>query len=201
MPKLSDEDKLERRKKITDTAFELFSERGYSEVSVNDIVSAAGISKGGFYTYFESKQQVFYEILKKFDDSKTGIISCSDKEATYTEKVSKYLQTRLYKLMEEDNKKWVKFSVEFWSTVHNDSHIAKINSDRFKTYLSEIKDLIEAGMCAGEFREDIDIKALVYGMISMIDGAALLSSVMNQEFDEKFIDTAIDLFVSYLIKP
>ena len=44
-----------RRQAILDTAEALFFERGYEETSVQDILDAMELSKGGFYHHFESK--------------------------------------------------------------------------------------------------------------------------------------------------
>lgn len=45
-------------------AFHCFSERGYHDTRVDDICQEAGISKGSFYWYFESKEAVFLQILE-----------------------------------------------------------------------------------------------------------------------------------------
>jgi AcrR family transcriptional regulator len=47
-----------RRLGILDTAEKLFFERGYEETSVQDILDAMGLSKGGFYHHFDSKMAV-----------------------------------------------------------------------------------------------------------------------------------------------
>ena len=48
-------------------------ERGFCEVSINDLIKEAGISKSSFYYYFNSKDQLICEALEKlffsrFDD-------------------------------------------------------------------------------------------------------------------------------------
>lgn len=53
----------ERRRQILDTAAGLFAERGYHPTSVADIVDSLGVGKGVFYWYFESKEDLFLEIL------------------------------------------------------------------------------------------------------------------------------------------
>jgi AcrR family transcriptional regulator len=52
-----------RRRQILDVAAGLFAERGYHPTSVADIVEALGVGKGVFYWYFESKEDLFLEIL------------------------------------------------------------------------------------------------------------------------------------------
>jgi AcrR family transcriptional regulator len=48
-----------------DYAADLFAERGYHPTSVADIVDGVGAGKGVFYWYFESKEELFLEILRE----------------------------------------------------------------------------------------------------------------------------------------
>jgi len=61
---------MEQKKKTKDqillTALSLFLKQGYSDVSVNKISSKAGVSKGGFYHYFKSKQELLEIIMDRF---------------------------------------------------------------------------------------------------------------------------------------
>ena len=52
-----------RRRQLLDVAADLFAERGYHPTSVAEIVDALGVGKGVFYWYFESKEDLFLEIL------------------------------------------------------------------------------------------------------------------------------------------
>jgi len=54
-----------RRAEILDAAEELFIAKGYEKASVNDIIKAVGLSKGAFYYYFKSKEEVLDEIIEK----------------------------------------------------------------------------------------------------------------------------------------
>lgn len=57
--------KSQKREKIIDKAWELFAKNGYEETKVEDITRELGVSKGSFYTYFETKDELLYEILGK----------------------------------------------------------------------------------------------------------------------------------------
>ena len=57
--------KNQKRKKILDKAWELFRKNGYEEMKVEDITRELGVSKGSFYTYFKTKDEVLYEILER----------------------------------------------------------------------------------------------------------------------------------------
>ena len=55
----------EKKQSIIEKSKELFVEKGYNETKVEDITKALGISKGSFYTYFKSKEEILMGILKK----------------------------------------------------------------------------------------------------------------------------------------
>jgi AcrR family transcriptional regulator len=55
----------ERRRQLLDYATVRFAENGYHPTSVAEIVTGLGVGKGVFYWYFQSKEELFLEILKE----------------------------------------------------------------------------------------------------------------------------------------
>jgi TetR/AcrR family transcriptional repressor of nem operon len=54
------------RKKIVRSARRLFNELGFDNVSINQIMAGAGLTRGAFYSYFESKSDLYAEVLSCF---------------------------------------------------------------------------------------------------------------------------------------
>lgn len=54
----------DRREAIKQAAIEVFSDRGYHNAKVSDIVESVGVAQGTFYLYYEGKQQLFGELLR-----------------------------------------------------------------------------------------------------------------------------------------
>jgi TetR/AcrR family transcriptional repressor of nem operon len=54
------------RKKIVESARRLFNQSGFQSVSVQSIMSHAGMTHGGFYSYFKSKSDLYVEVLGCF---------------------------------------------------------------------------------------------------------------------------------------
>jgi AcrR family transcriptional regulator len=52
-----------RRASMLLEAKKLFSQKGYHDTSIDDLIEAAGIARGTFYLYFESKRAIFDELL------------------------------------------------------------------------------------------------------------------------------------------
>ena len=53
--KVSREQVAENRRRILDAAAQLFRQRGFENVTVAEVMSAAGLTHGGFYGHFDSK--------------------------------------------------------------------------------------------------------------------------------------------------
>ncbi len=53
------------RAKILSVSRKLFSEKGYSKVTMQDICTAANISRGGLYRHYSSTEEIFTAIIKK----------------------------------------------------------------------------------------------------------------------------------------
>jgi AcrR family transcriptional regulator len=53
------------RERLLESAKTLFSQKGYYATSVEDIVASAGLSKGAFYFYFKSKEELFKSLVEE----------------------------------------------------------------------------------------------------------------------------------------
>ena len=60
-----------RKQDLLKTAYEMFSQIGYENTSVDMIIEKAGIAKGTYYYYFESKEQMLEEVIGRILDSET----------------------------------------------------------------------------------------------------------------------------------
>lgn len=56
------------RQAVLDAALGLFEEKGFDNVSVEEITKRAGVSKGTFYTYFSAKTDIIVEEFLRIDE-------------------------------------------------------------------------------------------------------------------------------------
>lgn len=55
--------KDERRRQLLEAAIRVFGNKGYHHAQISDIIKEAGVARGTFYLYFESKREMFDEII------------------------------------------------------------------------------------------------------------------------------------------
>ena len=62
----SPEHNRDTREKILESARRLFNKKGFSEVSIDEIMENAGLTHGGFYRHFRNKDQLYAEAVRWF---------------------------------------------------------------------------------------------------------------------------------------
>jgi AcrR family transcriptional regulator len=68
-----------RRQAIMDAAMQLFQERGFDAVRVDDILAKTALSKGGFYHHFKSREDILRQLVA---DEISATTAATDKEGS-----------------------------------------------------------------------------------------------------------------------
>ena len=141
----------ERRKEILHKAQELFYKHGYTNTSVNKVIEALKISKGAFYHYFKSKEELLdclsdeftHNIISKID----SIINDSDINAI--EKLNRmYKESGSYKVENID------FIMTITEALYSDNNLLlryKFNSKSLETVLPLMTSIFQQGKHEGVF--------------------------------------------------
>ncbi|MEC1287550.1 TetR/AcrR family transcriptional regulator, partial [Bacillus paralicheniformis] len=65
MPKFTEKEKEAIRSALVQSGRELFAQLGLKKTSVGELTASAGIAQGSFYTFFDSKEELYFEILQQ----------------------------------------------------------------------------------------------------------------------------------------
>lgn len=151
----------ERRLEIIETALELFSEKGYEDTTIQDIVERMNVSPGLCYKYFRSKTEIFaatseYYAMKAVEQIK---VPTSD-DTPAIEKLSLFIQ-RIFE--------YVMKHKEFEENYHEETEIRASRLDHVAEQMVEIMcPIVEQGVIEGVFDcKDVPntTKFLVFGLI------------------------------------
>ncbi len=73
--KVSREQMAANRARIIDTAGKLFRERGFDGIGVADLMKGAGLTHGGFYGHFKSKEDLIAQVMARAGDTALALTS------------------------------------------------------------------------------------------------------------------------------
>ena len=59
-----EQEKIARKNEIMEAGLQLFAEKDYHEVTVDEIAERVGLSKGTLYLYFKNKEDLFFSIVQ-----------------------------------------------------------------------------------------------------------------------------------------
>lgn len=194
---------LESRKNlILNTAKELFTEKGFSNVTLDDIATAIEFSKGTIYTHFNSKEEICALILlnhlnillihlkeaaKACKDTANCIRSCLD---TYIEFYRKHRE--YFKLL---------FFIDLMSNQY------KVPSDLLKEIqgqkiacLIELQNVIKKGMASKEIRKDYLFTQIALVLWGMTNGVIHLVESKQIKMDDldQLINVGFEIVITGL---
>jgi len=189
---------MRNRDNIIHEAQKLFSLNGFLGTGINDIIQAAGTSKGGFYNHFCSKEDLFLEVLAESQSiwRETVLTSISEIESP-TEKVVQILVNyRDRYLKDTDNFPggciFITFSVELDDTR---PHLVKEVHKGFKGFKSMLNRLLEEAIEQGELPGDLNPTTVTEMLFTGMLGASVLYGV-NKSMST--LDCSIDSLIDYL---
>lgn len=162
------------REKIIDASWELFHEKGFSETTLNDIINKADISKGTFYYYFRSKDNLLdtlSEILdreyEKLEQEEPEGMGAFDKLMWANYKVHGFIQDNIdYRLL----------AYLYSAQIVKETGSSLLDRNRF--YFRYIEKIMEEGRKSGEFTEEMSVNEMVK-YFSMGERALVTEWCMN----------------------
>ncbi|MFX3625630.1 MAG: TetR/AcrR family transcriptional regulator [Ectobacillus sp.] len=85
----------ERKRRIMEEATKLFAQKGYLSTSIQDIVECSGISKGSFYNYFQSKEELMISMIQHYHETMMKKMAEIEQDSTLTPKESFMKQVKI----------------------------------------------------------------------------------------------------------
>ncbi|MFS0861285.1 TetR/AcrR family transcriptional regulator [Fredinandcohnia sp. 179-A 10B2 NHS] len=182
------------KNKITEQSVVLFQKKGFSETSIQDIVDSLGVTKGTFYYYFSSKEELLMDIhhgyIEELLYEQESILSSSYKDC----------KTKLYEivylLLHRIETKGANAKVFFREMINlSEEHLAQIipKRDQFRF---NIQTLLEEGVAKGEFRQDLSVEIATFGILGMTNWSYEWFKPTGKLSDKEVAKIFVDMILS-----
>lgn len=169
-------------------AAELFNQKGYAATTMQDIMEATGLTKGGLYRSFPGKDDIAKEAFKYagevlWEHFSAAMEGCQ----TATEKILAMCDV----YSDTVHNPPMKGGCPFLNTAVESDHSFPVLRDHalaaYEQMLSFIQNVLKQGAAAGEFRADMDIEATASFIFSSIEGGIMASRLTR---DNKHVRNA-----------
>lgn len=187
-----------RRDQILEAATKVFTQRGFANARMDDIVAEANLSKGSLYWYFDSKDALIIGILDRvFDWETSHLRDLIDAQVSAQKKLEIIFDASLQDI--EKMKPLMPLFLEFWTLSVRRKSINQAIKRYYQSFLELIEPVIELGIQCDEFRP-VDIKQAAIAIGSMFEGTILLQVYFSEDinFKEQF-RTNLDMMLNGLL--
>ncbi len=194
---------MDTRELIIQNSFILFLKKGIKEVSINEIIKSCDLSKGAFYHHFESKEQVYMEVLNRFFFfyfKKQNVFYSVD--IPLTEKLERFERSFLdpYKeiagLLKTDQlTAYFRFLFQAASNYEPLRKRVNIHFYRKGYYLYQI---LETAKEIGEIKADINSEIAARQILTMLIGETILDGIYTIDAIKENIHTVIFNYYSLI---
>ena len=191
--------KEDRPQEITEAAFEVFAERGYSGARVEEVAKRAGVSKGLLYLYFRTKEELFKAVVKSVVVRRVDALL----EAVATTELSSeaFIRGPLLEFMKQVPGSPIAIVIKLLiAEGHRHPDLVDYYWDNVVAKgLTAISGFIKRGVERGEFRE-----TAVTEMPEVVLAPMMLSMIWRivfakRELDtDKLMETQIDMILAWI---
>ena len=176
----------------------LFSLKGFLSTSIQDIMDVAHTSKGGFYNYFKSKEDLFFKVLEEArkiwrENNLDGLDQITDP----IEKVKRVIVNYRDRYLKDTTKLpggciFVTLSVELDD---QRPHLAKELNKGFIGLKAMLMRYLDEAKRIGRLRKNCDVRAVTEMVFSVILGTTVMYGIEKHPATS---DLAIDSLLDYL---
>ncbi|MFB6291252.1 MAG: TetR/AcrR family transcriptional regulator [Candidatus Bipolaricaulia bacterium] len=163
----SEDANKEKMELLFKAATKRFGEDGYSDSTMDSIAEEAGVSKGTLYYYFDSKEELFFELLRDWLEKFDRYLDDLTDQSSPVEELTEFHRTMISTV--EETASLGKLMLEFWANASRKKKLEELLSDMLSKYRRRTARLIEKGIEEGTFRQ-VDPWEASSALVAAYDG-------------------------------
>ncbi len=188
-------DKVQKRKDIALSSIDLLLEKGIKKLTVSEVAQTAGVSKGSIYDYFESKEDIVFEIIRNdIANYQENLYAQITPNITTREKI--FL---LFDFLLNDNDMFDKHQNIYKEYISinlgsKNDNMCSFNQECSQFFRLTIENLIKEGIEKGEIIED-SLK-LISGLLAIEKGFLMILWTEKKDIKKElkeFVNLIFDL--------
>ena len=166
---------------IIERSAPIFNRKGYAATTMNDILKATGMAKGGVYGNFDSKDEIAVGAFEySYDKLRTALRDRIKNQSTAMGKLLSIINFYHDYTINDDFSGGCPIQN---TAVDADDHIPFLKvkaAAALNEMLGSLEHIILKGVEKGEFRKDLDAQSEALQFFSMIEGGIMMSKVTDQ---------------------
>lgn len=192
--------KEEKNQALIEAALVVFSRVGFAAAKMDDVASEASVSKGTVYLYFDSKEQLFEEMVKeKMSPLLNEIAENGAKsDMSATDRLKAHMQFFYSKILNSDRRQIMRLIM---AEGPNFPHLAEFyHANVLSRGQALIGSIVQQGVESGEFRQMSG-----HGLVQNVVAGALVAGIWKLVFDrfqpidlDAYFETHVDLILNGL---
>jgi AcrR family transcriptional regulator len=200
-------EKENRKNSILKAARKLFFERGFKSVTVDLIAAKAEVSKGSIYLYFDSKEEIYTQILISANiERHREVENFAKQEGTASELLLMF--ARDYVNFFLDNNELFRILMTFMLHSENMNLTEEQNTQLIHTTNENIRtvsEILQKGVHSGEFVPNIDIRQVqnaIWGSLNGIISLYIYTGAPEKRAERihTTVRDSLNLFIKGMIK-
>ena len=170
---------LETRQRIKRSAIDLFNEKGFDNVYIEDIAAAAGCSPGNIYHYFKNKEELSMQMTEHVDEeyAKLAVQYRENADMTELDKLLDFVSESLRISSEES----VLYASFVYGIKYPESGMLKVTWER--EYFRLLRELATGAVGEGSLPADTDVEDLVNRLVTIHRGTLINWRLCGGDFD------------------
>tara|TARA_Y100000814_G_C12171831_1_gene348216 strand:- start:74 stop:664 length:591 start_codon:yes stop_codon:yes gene_type:complete len=156
------------KKKILDSAFNVFVSNGYNDTTMSHIVKESGLSKGAIYHYYSSKKELFASLIDHWEVfSFPDFYSKNNKNESAEDTLRRFANT-VYDVFCAKPDVFLA-EIEFWALANRDAEIKARSKVLYDKILTLFELVLNKGIRNKEFKK-IDTQIISMELLSIFQG-------------------------------